>query len=105
VDNFENRVISADLGTGEAKLGILAHLDTVAWPRDGIPTPLRLCTGVDRFWPGVADDKGPALAALYAMRCAKELGFLSAAAADSSWLCGGDGLRRCSSLYGKKCHA
>ena len=73
--NFENRVISADVGTGDAKLGMLAHLDTVGvaegW--DTYPFEAVYKNGMV-YGRGVADDKGPALAALYAMRCVSDLG-------------------------------
>ena len=74
---YANRVISADLNNGERCLDILAHMDVVA-PGDG-------WTKTEPFVPivedgmiigrGSSDDKGPAMAALYAMRAVKELGF------------------------------
>lgn len=74
--NHENYVGTADLNGKETKLGILAHLDVV-----GEGTGWTVC---EPFHPvfkdgklygrGVSDDKGPAVAALYAMRAVRELG-------------------------------
>lgn len=75
VENHGDRLMTADMGPEEPRLDILAHLDVVG-PGDGWDT--------DPFEPelkedgylygrGVADDKGGAVAALYAMRCVQEL--------------------------------
>lgn len=73
---YADRVVAADLNNGERCLDILAHMDVVA-PGDG-------WTKTEPFSPvvedgmiigrGSSDDKGPAVAALYAMRTVKELG-------------------------------
>ena len=91
---YENRVISADMNEGESCLDILAHMDVVA-PGDGwtktepfVPvllpaegavsgedgSPAGVMEGMAIFGRGSSDDKGPAMAALYAMRAVKELG-------------------------------
>lgn len=64
-----------DLNTQADKLHILAHLDVVGagdhWETD----PFTLVRRGDLiFGRGTDDDKGPALAALMAMRCVRELG-------------------------------
>ena len=66
----------AQLGD-KAELGILCHLDVVpangkGWKTD--PFTLTEKDGV-LYGRGVIDDKGPAVAALFAMKCVKELGF------------------------------
>lgn len=76
--NIENAVLCADyLPNGEsAELGILAHLDVVpVEPRNWSTNPFTMIekNGV-LFGRGTIDDKGPAVAALYALRCVKELG-------------------------------
>lgn len=76
VRNYDNYVGTADLNQGERQLDILAHLDIVpageGWqvtePFD--PVEKDGCL----YGRGTADDKGPAIAALYAMRAVKELG-------------------------------
>lgn len=76
VKNYENYVGVADLGPAEPGLDILAHLDvvpvadnwTVCDPFDPIVKDGNI------YGRGTADDKGPALAALFAMRCVKDLG-------------------------------
>jgi len=74
---FGDRVCIAEYGPGKARLGVLAHLDVVpaggAWTETE-PFKCALKNGV-LYGRGVADDKGPALAALYALRAVKELGF------------------------------
>ena len=77
VTNHDDRVMTADMGPDETPmLDILAHLDVVG-PGDGWDTdPFEPVVKPDGciYGRGVADDKGGAVAALYAMRCAQELG-------------------------------
>lgn len=61
---------------GEAELAILSHLDVVPaeaanWATD--PYTLTEKDGI-LYGRGVIDDKGPAVAAIFAMKCIKELG-------------------------------
>ena len=76
VKNYENYVLTADLNDGPACLDILAHLDVVpageGWAVTEPYAPL-VKDGL-LYGRGAADDKGPAIAALYAMRAVKELG-------------------------------
>lgn len=75
---YENAVLCADYGE-EPELGILAHLDVV--PVDNVnranwatnPFELTEKDGV-LYGRGAIDDKGPAVAALWALNCVKELG-------------------------------
>ena len=76
ITNYDNYVGTADFNDKERQLDILAHLDVVpageGWTETAAYEPVvkdgRL------FGRGTADDKGPAVAALYAMRAVKELG-------------------------------
>ena len=76
VTNYDNYVIASDLGTGERELDILAHLDVVpggeGWTVTDPFKPVLKDGAV--FGRGSADDKGPAIAVLYALRAIKELG-------------------------------
>ena len=75
---YGNAVLCADYGE-EPELGILAHLDVVPvsaenrgnWLTD--PFKLTEKDGV-LYGRGAIDDKGPAVAALWALNCVKELG-------------------------------
>ncbi len=73
-DNFDNHVITADLNAYAPVLGILAHLDTVTvgdgWSSD--PFSAKVRDGVI-YGRGVIDNKGPATAAVYAMKAAREI--------------------------------
>lgn len=73
---YGNRVISGDLNGKKRKLDILAHMDVVA-PGEGwtVTEPFEPVIQNGRIYArGASDDKGPAMAALYAMRAVKELG-------------------------------
>lgn len=75
--SFDGHAGHADLGTGDPRdaLAILAHLDVVpegtGWddePYSGLVKDGKI------FGRGTSDDKGPAVAALYAMKAVKEAG-------------------------------
>jgi len=75
-ENVDNYAGSADLNQMETTLGILAHLDVVpegdGWHSD----PYKIIydeTTHKLLGRGTSDDKGPAIASLYAMRAVKEL--------------------------------
>ena len=77
VKNYDNYVLAADLNDGAPRLDILAHLDVVP-AGEGFTVTEPFCPVVKDgrlYGRGSADDKGPAVAALYAMRAVKELGF------------------------------
>lgn len=74
-ENWGNYVGIIQPVPGERKLDILAHLDVV--PADGnwtVTTPFDMKVLDGRIYGrGAADDKGPALAALYVLRAIREL--------------------------------
>lgn len=76
INNYDNYVGTADMNDKEKQLDILAHLDVVpageGWKVTEPFEPI-LKDGM-LYGRGTADDKGPAVAALYAMRAVKELG-------------------------------
>lgn len=76
ITNYDNYVGTADMNDKEKQLDILAHLDVVpageGWKETEPFEPI-LKDGL-LIGRGTADDKGPAVAALYAMRAVKELG-------------------------------
>ncbi|MCR5370686.1 MAG: Sapep family Mn(2+)-dependent dipeptidase [Clostridium sp.] len=76
VRNYDNFVGTIDLNDKEPQLDILAHLDVVpageGWT---VTKPFNPVVKDGRIYGrGTADDKGPAVAALYAMRAIKDLG-------------------------------
>jgi len=71
---FEDMIITASYGTTPPALGILAHLDIVdsgeGWDTD--PYKLTVKDG-KLYGRGVIDNKGPAVAAMYALYCVRDL--------------------------------
>lgn len=76
VKNYDNYVGTADFNEAEKQLDILAHLDVVpAGEGWDVTRPFEPVEKDGKLYGrGTADDKGPAVAALYAMRAVKELG-------------------------------
>ena len=74
VDVFEDMIVSADYGPTPPILGILAHLDIVA-EGDGWDTnPFELVRKDGKLYGrGVIDNKGPSVAAMYALYCVRDL--------------------------------
>ena len=76
VKNWDGYVMTADMNGKESGLDILAHLDVVpvseGWTKTEPFEPKLI--GNKLYGRGTADDKGPAVAALYAMMAVKELG-------------------------------
>lgn len=75
VKNYDNYVATADLNDLEPQLDILAHLDVVpAGEGWSVTEPFQPVVKDGKIYGrGTADDKGPAIAALYAMKAVKEL--------------------------------
>lgn len=74
VMNFEDRMISADIGTGEPELGILAHVDVVGVSEGWTSDPFTLTERDGNLYGrGTSDDKGPAVAAMYALFAARDI--------------------------------
>ena len=73
--NFDNYVGTVESGEGEPKLGILCHLDVVP-EGEGWSYPPYELTNKDGtlYGRGTFDDKGPAVAALFALYEAKKHG-------------------------------
>jgi len=71
---FEDMVITADLGPAPPVMGILAHLDIVAagdgWDSD--PFEMTVKDG-KIYGRGATDNKGPSIAAMYALYCARDI--------------------------------
>ena len=74
--NYENYVVTGDFNEEEKGLDVLAHLDVVPVTPDWTVTdPFDpLVKDGKIYGRGTADDKGPAIAALYALRAIKESG-------------------------------
>ncbi len=76
VKNVDNYVGTVTMGPEDVLLGILAHLDVVpegkGWT---VCAPYKPVVADGRIYGrGSSDDKGPAVAALYALRCIQDLG-------------------------------
>lgn len=77
VTNYGNKIVEANIGSGEKNLTIMAHADVVpagsGWAHD--PYEVHETNGV-LTGRGVADDKGPLLACYYALKALKDNGKL-----------------------------
>ncbi|HIS04285.1 MAG TPA: dipeptidase PepV [Candidatus Pullichristensenella avicola] len=72
---FDGYAGDISMGAGEKTLGILCHLDVVPAGDGWTVEPFALTQkDGNLIGRGVLDDKGPALAALYAMRCVRDAG-------------------------------
>ena len=76
VRNFDNYVATVDINDKESQLAILAHLDVVhegkGWT---VCKPYAPVVKGDRIYGrGTADDKGPAVVSLWALKAIKDLG-------------------------------
>ena len=72
--NFDNYVITAEIGPQPAYLGILAHVDVVSEGSGWTVPPYEMTIRDGRIYGrGTADDKGPAVVALWALKAAQEL--------------------------------
>lgn len=69
VKNCQNRIGYAEIGEGDTLVGILAHLDVVP-AGSGWDFPPYACTRQEGklYGRGISDDKGPAIACVYAMK-------------------------------------
>ncbi|MBR4628496.1 MAG: Sapep family Mn(2+)-dependent dipeptidase [Ruminococcus sp.] len=75
VENVDNYAGSADINGLAPELGILSHLDVVPAGDGWSSPPFELTQVGDRLvGRGTIDDKGPAVAALFAAKAVKELG-------------------------------
>lgn len=74
VKNFDNYVGTVNLNDADTNLGILAHLDVMPEGSGWSYPAFDMTYMEDKIYGrGTADDKGPAVAALYAMSAAKEI--------------------------------
>ena len=74
VSEFEDIIISADIGPEPPEMGILAHLDVVAagegWDTDPFTMTIKDGKALGR---GVSDNKGPSIASMYAVYCVRDI--------------------------------
>ena len=73
--NIDNQAAHVEMGEGEEILGLLCHLDVVPDGSDWTYPPYAAEIHADKIYGrGTIDDKGPAVAALYAMKIVQQLG-------------------------------
>ncbi len=74
-NNIDGYVGTVDLNENEDRLHILSHLDVVGVGDGWNTNPFELVRDGDTIYGrGTDDDKGPAIATMFALRCVKELG-------------------------------
>ena len=69
-----HNIVATFKGTGEGKILLMAHADTVFKPGTAAQRPFEISEG-KAYGPGVVDDKGSILTGLYALKLLKEIGF------------------------------
>lgn len=75
VKNVDNYAGHAEFGEGDEVVGVLAHLDIVPEGTDWTYDPYGAKIHDDKIYGrGTIDDKGPAIAAVYAMKALKDCG-------------------------------
>lgn len=73
IDNLQNYAGDIEFGEGDETVGVLAHVDVVPAGGNWDTDPFEMVNdGVYLQGRGTQDDKGPAIAAYYAMRALKE---------------------------------
>lgn len=75
IKNLDNYAGHAEFGSGDGVVGVLVHLDVVPEGNDWTHPPYAAEIHDGKiFGRGTIDDKGPAIAALYAMKAVKDSG-------------------------------
>lgn len=75
IKNIDNQAAHVEMGSGEEILALLCHLDVVPEGSDWTYPPYAAEIHDNKIYGrGTIDDKGPTVAALYAMKIVKELG-------------------------------
>lgn len=73
--NIDNQALHVEMGEGDELLGLLCHLDVVPEGSDWTYPPYAAEIHDDKIYGrGTIDDKGPAIAGLYALKIVEELG-------------------------------
>ena len=95
-ENFDNWAGHIDYGNGEETLGILAHVDVVPAGSGWNSDPFQALIKDNRLYGrGASDDKGPGMAAYYAMKIVRDLDlelskkvrFIIGTDEESDWKC------------------
>ncbi|MDR2899216.1 MAG: Sapep family Mn(2+)-dependent dipeptidase [Clostridiales bacterium] len=74
-NNFDNYMLTVNLNDLPDELGILCHLDVVHEGTGWTTPPYEMDIRDGKIYGrGTADNKGPAVAALYALKCVRDLG-------------------------------
>lgn len=72
--NLADNVVATLKGSGKGRILMIGHLDTVFEPGTAAKRPFRVA-GDRAMGPGVADEKGGVVEAIYAVRILRDLGF------------------------------
>ena len=74
VTEFEDMIITADLGSSPMVLGVLAHLDIVEAGEGWETNPFEMTIKDGKIYGrGAIDNKGPAVALMYALYCVRDI--------------------------------
>ena len=72
--NIDNKIGYTEIGSGEEMVAILGHLDVVPLGDGWTQKPEGELVGDKLYGRGTADNKGPVIASLYALKAIKDLG-------------------------------